>query len=55
MADGVPVHDLQAVAHHLFSYCSEQREAFSECMETKTKNSDCNEQYKAMMSCAKDL
>lgn len=55
MAEGVPLPDLQAVAYHMFTRCSEQRVAFDECMASKTKNSECNEQYKAMMDCAKTL
>jgi len=55
MADVPAVNDLQAVAYHMFTQCKDNRTAFSECMAGASKPGECEEQYKAMMGCAKDL
>jgi hypothetical protein len=52
----LPHNQLQAIAFHLYSKCSDQTEAFQECVKTSAKPSqECTEQYKAISACAKEL
>lgn len=52
----LPHHQLQAIAFHMYNKCSEQTEAFQECMKTSAKPSQqCTEQYQALSACAKEL
>jgi hypothetical protein len=52
----LPTHQLQAIAFHLYSKCSEQTDAFQECIKSATKPSQqCKAEYQALSSCAKEL
>jgi hypothetical protein len=47
--------DLQAIAYHMFTACSDARSAFDSCMAGAQKNSECANEYKSLMACAKGL
>ncbi len=47
--------ELQAIAYHMFTACSDARSAFDSCMAGAQKNSECAGEYKSLMACAKGL
>lgn len=52
----LPTHQMQAIAFHLYTKCSEQTDAFQECIKSANKPSQqCAAEYKALSSCAKEL
>jgi hypothetical protein len=56
MSEALPsTPDLQAVAFHLFSRCSDQRTAFDECMDKASKSKECESEFKDLTACAKGL